>query len=44
MNNIIKFNDNTKNINKFWAQDVLDFRTYPDKEISDYYKKENSTQ
>lgn len=39
MNNIIKFNDNTKNINKFWAQDVLDFRTYPDKEISDYYKK-----
>lgn len=39
MNNVIKFNDETKSINKFWEQDVLDFRAYPDKDISDYYKK-----
>lgn len=39
MNNIIKLNDDTKNINKFWEQDILDFSKYPNKEISEYYKK-----
>lgn len=39
MNNIIKLNDETKSIEKFWQQDVLDFSKYPNNEIADYYKK-----
>lgn len=39
MNNIIKLNDETKNVEKFWEQDILDFSKYPNKEISEYYKK-----
>lgn len=38
MNNIIKFNDDTKSINKFWEQDVLDFRTYPMGDIANYFE------
>lgn len=38
MNNIIKFNDDTKSINKFWEQDVLDFRTYPVGNIANYFE------
>lgn len=38
MNNVIKFNDETKSINKFWEQDVLDFRAYPVSDVVTYFQ------